>query len=156
MRTWSEAFAEQATSDLFAYEHLARSALPVCHRLHYLQMWLEKLCKAHLYSDDPELRFTHSIVRKILPRLVLEHWRRIHFEASGIYQQVQDLCREIDLLHPQVNDGGRRPDNVEYRWVASSGTIEFPAQWQFRLVGRLESHPGRELLKAAKALTRVP
>ena len=43
MTTRSEAFAAQAASDLDVYDILASSTLPSSHRLHYLQMWLEKL-----------------------------------------------------------------------------------------------------------------
>jgi hypothetical protein len=156
MRTWSEAFVEQAASDLNTYEFLARSVLPTCHRLHYLQMWLEKLCKAHLYSEADQLQFTHNVVAKTLPKLVFEHWQRTRFQAPGIAGDIRELCREIDLLHPQVDNGGRNPENAEYPWIGASGTIEAPAMWHFRLTDRLETHPGKLLLKAGAALTRNP
>ncbi|EYF06105.1 hypothetical protein [Chondromyces apiculatus] len=49
MTTWSEAFAAQAASDLDAHDTLVKSSVPSSHRLHTLQMWLEKLCKAYLW-----------------------------------------------------------------------------------------------------------
>jgi hypothetical protein len=49
MTTLSEAFAAQAASDMDAFDVLEPSSIPHCHRLHYLQMWLEKLCKAYLW-----------------------------------------------------------------------------------------------------------
>ncbi|MGA9527414.1 MAG: hypothetical protein WBS24_04805 [Terriglobales bacterium] len=147
---------EQAASDLNTYEILARSTLPACHRLHYLQMWLEKLCKAHLYFESDQRQFTHKFVAKHLPKLVIDHWRRTNFQAGGIAGSVRELCREIDQLHPQVDNDGRSPDNVEYPWISMSGRIETPAKWHFRLADRLETHPGRLLLKAAAALTRDP
>jgi hypothetical protein len=159
MATWSQAFAVQAGSDLDAYNLLAGSPLPVCHRLHYLQMWLEKLCKAYLWLPDTgndELRSKHNVVAKVLPRLISEHWRRIGFDQHPDMTQIRQLCREVDLLHPQVDDIRRRPDNVEYPWKATSGDTQVPARWSFPLSGRLSSNPGRLLLKAADRLTRKP
>lgn len=88
--------------------------------------------------------------------LISEHWRRIEFEKRPDMTQIRELCREIDLLHPQVDDDGRRPDDVEYPWPGSSGATEIPAQWPFPLAKRLHSNPGRLLLKAAGSLTRNP
>ena len=48
----ARAFATQAASDLDAFEALTATTLPTCHRLHYLQMWLEKLCKAYLWLPE--------------------------------------------------------------------------------------------------------
>lgn len=157
MRSPSQAFAEQAASDLEAYLLLANSSLPSCHRLHYLQMWLEKLCKAYLWLPDSaneELRTRHGVVEKILPRVIGEHWRRIGFSQRPDLNSIRLICREIDLLHPQIDDNERRPDNVEYPWVGPSGYQEVPAQWDFPLTQRLYSGSGRLLLKAAVYLTR--
>jgi hypothetical protein len=159
METWSKAFAEQADSDLDAYLLLATSNLPSSHRLHYLQMWLEKLCKAYLWMPEAgalELRDKHNVIAKVLPGLIKIHWRHIGFEQRPDTREIRQLCREIDLLHPQVDDNNRRPDNVEYPWIGSSGIIEVPARWNFPLAGRMYSHPGRLLLEAATRLTRDP
>ena len=155
--TWSEALAAQAASDLAAYEFLSSSSLPSSHRLHYLQMWLEKLCKAYLWkphSVELELRVRHNVIAKVLPRLIAEHWRRIGFANSPDLSDIRSLCREIDLLHPQVDDGERRLDNVEYPWRGKSGSPEIPAQWGFPIASRLYTPSGRLLLKAADRLTR--
>jgi hypothetical protein len=88
----------------------------MCHRLHYLPMWLEKLCKAYLWlpsTDSEELRTRHQVVGAVLPRLVAERWRRLEaFQQAPPMNAIREICREVDLLHPQVDDGGRRPDNV--------------------------------------------
>jgi hypothetical protein len=159
MPTWSRAFAEQAASDRDAYDLLAGSRLPSSHRLHYLQMWLEKLCKAYLWLPETgadELRTTHNVIAKVLPSLIARHWRRMGFEQRPDTTQIRQLCREIDLLHPQVHDENRRPDNAEYPWPGVSGEIEIPAKWKFSLAARLHSQPGRLLLKAAEILTGDP
>lgn len=154
MTTWSEAFAAQARSDLDVYDLLTSSTMPISQRLHYLQMWLEKICKAH--TPDEEFRKTHNVIAKVLPVLISHHWRRIGFMQPPNLGLIRQLCREIDLLHPQVDDNDRRRDNVEYPWRGSSDAIEVPAQWKFPLVRKLYTEPGRALLKAAVSLTRDP
>lgn len=158
MPTLAEAFRLQAMSDLAAYESLVPTTVPVSHRLHYLQMWLEKLCKAYLWLSDAnttELRSRHQVVGAVLPRLIGEKWRRLRvFKQPPPMQAIRALCREVDLLHPQVNDGGRRPDNVEYPWE-TNGAILVPAEFKFALAGKLYQHPGPALLKAAVDLTRT-
>jgi hypothetical protein len=161
MPNYAEAFRVQAASDLDAYEALTKTKLPTCHRLHYLQMWLEKLCKAYLWlpaSAADDLRTRHNVVDKILPRMIAEHWRRIGFDQRPNFGAIRELCREIDLLHPQIDDNGRRPDNVEYPWIDSHGHATAPAApgWKFALAARLNSPTGRLLLKGAIAMTRQP
>ena len=155
----SEAFARQAASDMAAYEALCKALppLPRCHRLHYLQMWLEKLCKSHIRGSNlPIDYFLHGVIAKVLPRLLAQYWRDLDFEARPNLDQISALCREIDLLHPQVNDGGRRQDNVEYPWCSAEGTFHYPARYGFPVDGRLQSQPGKLVLKAAILLTRNP
>jgi len=77
MTTWRKAFTAQAASDLAVYDLLTSSSIPSSHRLHYLQMWLEKLCKA--YTHDENFRKTHNVIEKVFPKVVMEHWRRIGF-----------------------------------------------------------------------------
>ena len=159
MSTWSQAFVRQAASGLDAYYLLTKNPLPVSHQLHYLQMWLEKLCKAYLWrpeADYDELRKKHRVVAHVLPRLIAEHWRRIGFDRQPEMKLIRELCREIDLLHPQIDDDGKRPENVEYPWPGTSGDIEVPASWTFQLAKRLHSRSGKLLLRAAGSLTREP
>ena len=127
--------------------------------MHYLQMWLEKLCKAYLWMDEAraqEWRTRHNVIPKVLPTLISIHWRRLGFEQRPDMTRVGQLCREIDLLHPQVDDDNRRPDNVEYPWTGSTGGVEVPARWKFSLTASLNSNHGRVLLKAAVRLTEAP
>jgi len=157
MASWGEAFAAQAEADLDAYLWLTESTLPSGQRLHFLQMWLEKFCKAQLYLIDAapdQLQATHNLIGKVLPKLVEEYWRRIGFTGRRDGAQLKQLCREIDLLHPQVKQGGKREDNVEYPWLGRSGSIETPARYRFPLAARLHSPEGKLFLKAAIALTR--
>jgi len=159
MPTFAQAFQLQASSDLDAYEALVSTTVPVSHRLHYLQMWLEKLCKAYLWlpgADTVELRTRHQVVGAVLPRLIREKWRRLPaFDQAPQMPAIRAFCREIDLLHPQVDDGGRRPDNVEYPWEVN-GVSYVPAEFKFALAHKLYKNPGPAILKAAVQLTRDP
>lgn len=158
MPRYADAFLAQAASDLDAYEALSRSTLPSCHRLHYLQMWLEKLCKAYvsLSAASDELAFKHQVVHKVLPKLIAEHWRRAGLTTKPDVDAVRRLCRAVDLLHPQVDGGGLHPDNVEYPWPNGAHDYSVPAQFKFSLARELETRAGRDLLKAATMLTRTP
>ena len=109
-----------------------------------------------LPDGDENLRTLHNVVDKVLPRMISEYWRRIGFHQRPDITAIRALCREVDLLHPQVDDNGRRPDNVEYPWIAAGGAATAPAAWQFPLAARLNTHTGRLLMKAAIALTRQP
>ena len=123
MPKMSTAFALQAASDLAAYEVLSstETALPRCHRLHYLQMWLEKLCKAHVHGSNlPVDSFSHGVIAKVLPRLIAQYWRSLDFKDRPNLSEISALCREIDLLQPPVKAGGRREDNVEYPWCSAA------------------------------------
>jgi hypothetical protein len=115
-----------------------------------------KLISGSQQVPRDELRLKHNVVDRILPQLIGAHWRDIGFTTRPDMAELRKLCREIDLLHPQVDDNGRRPDNVEYPWKGSLGNVETPAQWQFPLAQRLYTNPGRLLLKAAFVLTRNP
>ena len=88
--------------------------------------------------------------------MIQEHWLRIGFTQRPNNDSLRQLCREVDLLHPKADDNGRRPDNVEYPWIGASGDSEVPARWEFSLVRRLYTNPGKLLIKAAVSLTRNP
>ena len=160
---WGDAFARQAVSDKRAYESLCAAGLPSCHRLHYLQMFLEKLCKALRWADriaadgPPELLRSHGVIAKVLPTAVREHRSRAKHRAlrRDEMRQMRDLCREIDLLAPAVDADGKRPDNCEYPWPGTHqgrAVVWTPCSWTFRIDDRLRTPLGRFLLKTAFAL----
>lgn len=157
MRTWAEAFALQAASDLNAYEALTKSGLPQSHSLHYLQMWLEKLCKSYIHQDNIEsLRYKHEVVEKILPRVLQENWKRMGFKTDPPMKELRELCAEIDRLHPRRPDQtANKKENAEYPWPEISGEIAVPCFHKFRIQQRLYSPAGRLLLRASKILTQA-
>ena len=73
---WSRAFARQAHADWQAYECLvqfgAETGVSQSESLHFLQMAIEKLIKAHLYLEDnnpDRLQSTHEVIAKHLPNI---------------------------------------------------------------------------------------
>ena len=146
---WSRAYGMQAQADLDAREVLLLATLPGCQHLHFLQMACEKIAKAHrcLGGADPEtLMRSHGFAVKVLPQIARELLRRSAFATglevahSGIEPMVRQLAREVDLLAPAVDDDGRRPDNCEYPWEDSKGTLHVPAEHEFGSLGTLHRH----------------
>lgn len=147
---WASAYKIQARSDLTLYERVGALTLPSCHQLHYLQMWLGKLCKSYMVPQEfAKQQFEHGVVSKVFPRLIQQELRRTPSNMADLRR----LCRQVDLLHPQIDDAGRRPDNVEYPWLDQSGKLQVPAQENFRLARELHTSQGKQLLRIAKDLT---
>ncbi|MCE5276441.1 MAG: hypothetical protein ABFD92_11280 [Planctomycetaceae bacterium] len=147
--SWAAAYARQAKSDLDAREQLL--SLNPCHQLHYLQMAAEKLCKAHLSSQgQPQsvLETSHAFIAGPLPVIV----RQIIARDSGRSRQgwlltaIRKLTRQIELLHPQVDDGGRTPANCIYPWEGPGRNVIAPVDHPFGL-NLLHEQAGTTLLK---------
>lgn len=133
--TWARAFARQACSDFEAWDWLCGdNSLPQCHRLHALQMAMEKAAKAYLMArgaDPMALQSSHAYIAKNIPAIV-----RLELASEGARPQwlmraVQALTRRIELLHPQVDDGGVLPANCEYPWQNAAGDVVAPADHNF-------------------------
>jgi hypothetical protein len=153
---FAEAFIAQARSDLDAHNELCRSPiLPSCHRLHYLQMWLEKLCKAHAWTPDALPERKHGVVSKFLPMLVSHHWKAMGFAEKPNQGSLKKLARMVDLLHPSLDGAGRHPQNVEYPWP-QRGSWQAPVYEHFELASQLATIDGIKFLKAAISLTHHP
>ncbi len=157
--SWASAYARQAKSDLEAREHLLRNEyLPACHQLHYLQMAAEKLCKAHLSAQgQPQdvLETGHGFIAGPLPvivRQVLARDAQKLQRDTWVLGAIRKLSRQIELLHPQINDGGRVPTNSVYPWMGPDGTIVAPRDHRFALT-LLHEKAGATLLKIMLAAT---
>jgi hypothetical protein len=162
---WSKAFAAQARVDWQTWNLLRNNpdfSVPVCHRLHFLQMACEKVCKAHLCLQgiNPSLvQSSHAYVAKTLPIICREQLRRRKLRAGrldAVVHFAKRLAREIELLAPSVDDGGRRPDNCEYPWVDGLDCIHLPAEWQFDVTTLLKKPLCSSIFKViADALDRL-
>jgi hypothetical protein len=152
-RDWARAFAIQASADLQARRALtAHPDLPPCQELHFLQMACEKVAKAHLYfqgSPPPDIQSSHGHTRKQLPVILRQTYnqQKGSRENTWLFPQIRHLANEIALLHPQVDDGGARPDNCEYPWVDAQGQVIAPVQHPFAGLALAKEQGGREFLK---------
>jgi hypothetical protein len=150
---WSQAYARQAASDLDVREVIAADpSLPACHSLHFLQMGCEKLCKASMIAagaDPEDMQRSHAFIAKHLPTIVRAYMSR---EAGRVERDnwmvnaIRPLARKIELLNPAIRDGGRSPQNSEYPWALSDGSIVPPANHKFDFSALFEP-AGTTLLK---------
>ncbi len=154
---WQRAFALQAKADFEIWDELkdCQHALQ-CHRLHFLQMACEKLAKAHLCETGAEphaIQQSHAYIAKSLPRIAKHHVtrRKGHLRKHGsLFKKIRHLAREIELLAPAVDDGGRRQDNCEYPWELANGELRIPAEHSFPNLSLLREPAGRTLLKVVR------
>jgi len=132
---WIRAYALQALSDLEVRELLANNGFSRCHRLHYLQMASEKVCKAYLIRENgrENVKNSHAYVQYTLPKLAQYFYGLESTSAAPIWLMagIKRFARQIELLAPACVDGGARPDNSEYPWIDSQGDVQIPCQYPF-------------------------
>jgi len=135
-RVWVRSYAKQALSDLSVREILVHSKAHRCHGLHFLQMAVEKACKAHLTAANghDNVRKSHAYIAKVLPNLA----RAFYSPEGGGGQiaqwelaKIAKLTLEIEVLAPACDDGGSRLDNTEYPWRDAQGKISVPCEHDF-------------------------
>ncbi len=155
---WSNAFARQAASDLTVSEWLSSTNLPANHYLEHLQKFMEKAAKAHQYSIadkaglPKDIQESHNFITAVIPQIYREfigRKRRVH---SSEIKAVRNICRQLDLLNPAVDDGGRRKDNCEYPWQTMETNMIVPAEFKFPVLNSLQTVEGRRLIVVVKTL----
>jgi len=156
---WTRAFARQARADLDTYDACCRTpAIAECHALHMLQMACEKAAKAHLCdtgADPIQVQASHAYTAKVLPLVIRDQIERLGpadaKRLRWVSRSVRPLAREIELLSPSVDDGGKRPANCEYPWVDAAGSLHVPAVEPFPNLAALDTHMGTVFLKLLRA-----
>jgi hypothetical protein len=135
---WARAYALQALSDLRARDALAVAGVEKCHRLHFLQMAAEKVCKAHLAmgSGHENIRKTHAYVASVLPTIARRFYATISDEnqmPNWQMDRIKRMAREIEVIAPACDAGDVREDNSEYPWLDGSGDVQIPCDYSFRI-----------------------
>jgi hypothetical protein len=67
---------------------------------------------------------------KHLPAVVKLYLSREAGRIPGdnwVVSAIRPLARKIELLNPDIKDGGRSPQNREYPWIAADGSVKPPA-----------------------------
>jgi hypothetical protein len=129
---WAKAFARQANVDFTAWELYQRHPSAVaaeCHKLLFLQMACEKLCKAH-------------VLRAGIHRQEIAISGKFPKNVTWATSMIKQLCGEIEILNPAMKRGNLRPDNCEYPWEAGGKVLSplghkfFPTQLLIAPLGR--------------------
>ncbi len=132
---WARGYAKQALSDLRAREVLARASAEKCHRLHFLQMAAEKVCKAHLTTAQghENVRKRHDYVAKHLPAIARHFYSVINNNKIAEWEisKIKHFAKEIEVLAPACDDGDLREDNSEYPWEDVKGEVRIPCEYNF-------------------------
>ncbi len=153
---WRVGYARQADADWKAwelYEKYPAAIAAECHKLLFLQMACEKLCKAHLISKSTaaqDVQTSHAYIAKALPTVVSQQilaMRKDVHGMQGVMTHVRHLANEIEVLNPAVDRDGRRPDNCEYPWEDGGGVLRSPLDWTFAPSQLLLAPNGRTFLK---------
>lgn len=159
MASKARAYAEQARADYDAYVasgEADESPLGEHHRLHLLQMSLEKLAKAFLYHAEPAARYPHHVVLSALNRI------RSHAVADAVGVKLSQFIRmlqgakpillQIEAASPSIGFDGRgltreeseATANVEYPWqldAHDAASWVAPAAHSFGVVHQLRYDP---------------
>lgn len=135
---WITGYARQADADFATFQSLqGNSDIPQCHKLLFLQMACEKLCKAHLIAAGTEpalLQSSHAYIAGPLPTVIKQEIvlrTKDLKRMRPLLQAARHLAREIELLNPAVDRSGQRPDNCEYPWDDHHGILHCPLDWSF-------------------------
>ena len=160
---WVRGYARQADVDFKTWGNLqGNPSVPACHKLLFLQMACEKLCKAHLikFGTPPEtLQTSHGYVAKPLPVVIRQHIVITRQNLKGmddVLRCSRHLANEIEVLNPAVKRNGQRPDNCEYPWEDHGGVIHSPLDWTFHPSHLLTAPSGRTFLKlVSEAISRL-
>jgi hypothetical protein len=151
---WANCYARQARADFSTWSFLqGNKDVNECHRLLFLQMACEKLCKAHLISEGtpPEsLQTSHGYVAKPLPVVIRNQLLMFKATLKGtdyVLIHVRHLAQEIEILNPAVQRAGQRPDNCEYPWEDANKAVHSPLDWTFNPTQLLLIPAGRTFLK---------
>ena len=131
---WRSAYFDQAKSDYRLFQKIIDAEdVPLCQKLHYLQMTTEKMSKGFLTSaggekykntHDAFVKFveTAADIRNLRDICGFEH--KISFKAY--IKAFSPLAKEIENLSPE---GDFHP-NPEYPWEVS-GRIITPIEYEF-------------------------
>ena len=131
-QAWARAFARQALSDLDARELLTDAAK--CHRVHYLQMAAEKVCKASVILENGRAAIgnSHAVIERYLPAIARAYLRQRSKSSRNLQvRRIRQLAREIELLSPALGRNEGRLDNCEYPWQDFRLGIQTPCLHSF-------------------------
>lgn len=151
---WARGYACQARADFRTWQALEENEdVQPCHRLLFLQMACEKLCKARLIgggTPPADLQTSHGYVANPLPLVIraqLEYMGEKLSDKVGLLKFTRHLAAEIEVLNPSINPNGQRPDNCEYPWEDAALVLRSPLNWAFSPLHLLRERFGPSFVK---------
>ena len=151
---WARGYARQAHADFRTWQAIeGNEDVHPCHRMLFLQMACEKLCKARLIDDGtpPDaLQTSHGYVANPLPLVIraqLEFMGENFVRKAGLLNFTRHLAGEIEVMNPAVDRNGQRPDNCEYPWEDDQHALHSPLDWQFSPLQLLRDRFGPSFVK---------
>ena len=154
---WAKAYARQAHADFQGWQAIeSNEAMYPCHRMLFLQMACEKLCKARLIEagrPPSALQRSHGYVANPLPiviRAQLEFMGQQLRANTGLLVFTRCIAVEIELMNPAVDRNGQRPDNCEYPWENGAEVLHSPLDWSFAPLQLLHGRYGRTFVKVLR------
>jgi len=151
---WARAYARQAHADFQSWQALESDEIVrPCHRMLFLQMACEKLCKARLIEagiPPQTVQASHGYVANPLPiviRAQLEFMGQNLRARGGLIRFTRHIAAEIEVMNPAVDRNGRRPDNCEYSWENGAQNLHSPLDWAFSPIQLLLGRFGPTFVK---------
>jgi len=155
---WAGGYARQAHADFQTWQAMETDeTAQACHRMLFLQMACEKLCKARLIEGGtpPEsLQTSHGYIAnplRLIIRAQLEFMGENLRARAGLLNFTRHLAQEIEVLNPAVDRNGQRPDNCEYPWEDARTVLHSPLDWSFAPLRLLRDRFGPTFVKVLRA-----
>ena len=111
---WARGYARQAEADFRAWQAIEENEnVHPCHRMLFLQMACEKLCKVRLISGGTPpaaLQTSHGYVANPLPLVIraqLEFMGERLSARAGLLKLARHLAAEIEVMNPAVDRNGQ-------------------------------------------------
>jgi hypothetical protein len=159
--TRREAFFKQAWSD---YEQLKnferRSDVALCHKLHYLQMALEKLLKAYLSPVDgarPK-KFKHQVLEEFLCviKMSFDVQKKSTEDEFINFLRLADVTREVARkIEGLVPEGSGTQPDAEYPWQPGGGCVMSPLQYDYDEIIGADGLNGKRLCDFVAFIDRL-
>ena len=136
---WRSAYFTQAEADYRLFRKLAKQDdVPLCQKLHYLQMTTEKMSKG--FSTQPnsgKYPNTHKAFEEFIEDVAKKErrlWRLCGFrpsEAKKFNAYLKKVGAKAKLVEALAPTGGASRPNPEYPWETNSGAIITPVEYDF-------------------------
>lgn len=154
---WATGYARQARADFESWQAIeSNDVVQPCHRILFLQMACEKLCKARLVEGGtpPQvLQRSHGYVANPLPSVIraqLEFLGQDLRSKAGLLRFTRHIAAEIEVTNPAVDRNGQRPDNCEYPWEDDAHNLHCPLDWAFSPLQLLRGPLGPTFVKVLR------